>query len=139
GFRIFKIVFSVLIMAVGVYALIPSDTNSVDWQPFTEDALSEISGRGVIIDFYADWCIPCKELDAITFSDPEVIALSKEFETYKADMTKSLSPEVESLRNRFKIVGVPTVLVLNSNGEEIERITGFVNAKEFYKIISSVN
>ncbi|MCU0406034.1 MAG: thioredoxin fold domain-containing protein [Ignavibacteriaceae bacterium] len=139
GFKIFKIVFSILIMAVGIYALIPSDTNSVDWTPFTEDALAEISGRGMIIDFYADWCIPCKELDALTFSDPEVIALSKEFETYKADMTKSLSPEVESLRERFKIIGVPTVLILNSKGEEVERITGFVNAKEFYKIISNVN
>jgi thiol:disulfide interchange protein DsbD len=139
GFRIFKIVFSVLIMVVGIYALIPSDTNSVEWKPFTEDALTEISGRGVIIDFYADWCIPCKELDALTFSDPEVIGLSKEFETYKADMTKSLSPEVESLRERFKIIGVPTVLILNSKGEEVERITGFVNAKEFYKTISTVN
>jgi len=139
GFRIFKIVFSVVIMAVGVYALIPSETNSVEWKPFTEDALAEISGRGVIVDFYADWCIPCKELDALTFSDPEVIQLSKEFETYKADMTKSLSPEVENIRERFKIVGVPTVLILNSNGEEVERITGFVNAKEFYKIISNVN
>lgn len=139
GFRIFKIIFSVLIFAVGVYALMPSASDSVDWQPFTEDALSEISGRGVIIDFYADWCIPCKELDALTFSDPEVIELSKEFETYKADMTKSLSPEVEALRNRFKIVGVPTVLVLNSKGEEIERITGFVNAEEFYKIILNVD
>jgi thiol:disulfide interchange protein DsbD len=139
GFKIFKIVFSILIMAVGIYALIPSDTNSVEWKSFTEDALAEISGRGMIIDFYADWCIPCKELDALTFSDPEVIALSKEFETYKADMTKSLSPEVESLRERFKIIGVPTVLILNSKGEEVERITGFVNAKEFYKIISNVN
>ena len=138
GFRIFKIVFSVIIMAVGVYALIPSETNSVEWKPFTEDALTEISGRGVVIDFYADWCIPCKELDALTFSDPEVIELSKEFETYKADMTKSLSPEVENIRERFKIVGVPTVLILNSNGEEVERITGFVNAKEFFKIISGV-
>jgi thiol:disulfide interchange protein DsbD len=125
-------------MAVGVYAIIPSETNSVVWKPFTEDALTEISGRGVIIDFYADWCIPCKELDALTFSDPDVIELSKEFETYKADLTKSLSPEVESLRDRFKIVGVPTVLILNSNGEEVERITGFVNAKEFYKTISIV-
>ena len=139
GFRIFKIVFSVVIMAVGVYALIPSETNSVEWKPFTEDALTEISGRGVVIDFYADWCIPCKELDALTFSDPEVIELSKEFETYKADMTKSLSPEVENIRERFKIVGVPTVLILNSDGEEVERITGFVNAKEFFKIISDVN
>ena len=139
GFKIFKIVFSILILAMGVYALIPSDTNSVEWKPFTEDALTEISGRGVIIDFYADWCIPCKELDALTFSDPDVIELSKEFETYKADLTKSLSPEVESLRERFKIVGVPTVLILNSKGEEVERITGFVNAKEFYKTISVVN
>ncbi|HEY6438290.1 MAG TPA: cytochrome c biogenesis protein CcdA, partial [Ignavibacteriaceae bacterium] len=139
GFRIFKIVFSVLMMAVGVFSLIPSETNSVEWKPFTEDALAEISGRGVVIDFYADWCIPCKELDALTFSDPDVIELSKEFETYKADMTKSLSPEVENIRERFKIVGVPTVLILNSNGEEVERITGFVNAKEFHEIISSVN
>jgi len=139
GFRIFKIVFSVLIMAVGVYALIPSETNSVDWKPFTEDALTEITGKGVIIDFYADWCIPCKELDALTFSDPQVIELSKQFETYKADMTKALSPEVENLRNDFNIVGVPTVLILNANGEEIERITGFVNAQEFYKLISNVD
>ena len=133
GFRIFKIIFSIIIMAVGVYALIPSEKNSVDWKPFTEDALTEISGRGVVIDFYADWCIPCKELDAMTFSDPKVIELSKDFETYKADMTKSLSPEVENLRDRFKIVGVPTVLILNSKGEEIERITGFVNAKSSIK------
>jgi len=139
GFRIFKIIFSVIIMAVGVYALIPSESNSVEWKPFTEDALTEISGRGAVIDFYADWCIPCKELDAVTFSDPKVIELSKEFETYKADMTKSLSTEVENLRERFKIVGVPTVLILNSKGEEVNRITGFVNATEFYKIISDVN
>ena len=138
GFKIFKIVFSILILAVGVYALVPSEKNSIEWKPFSEDALTEISGSGVIIDFYADWCIPCKELDAMTFSDPKVIELSKNFETYKADMTKSLSTEVENLREQFKILGVPTVLILNSNGEEVERITGFVEANEFYKTISSV-
>ena len=92
----------------------------------------------MIIDFYADWCIPCKELDAITFSDDKVIEESKKFLTLKADMTKSLSPEVESLRNKFKIVGVPTVLILDSNGNEINRITGFVNAEEFIDIIKSI-
>jgi len=139
GFRIFKIVFSILILAIAVYTLVPSETNSVNWKPFTKDALTEISGKGVIVDFYADWCIPCKELDAATFSDPRVIELSKDFETYKADMTKSLSPEVEAIREQYNIIGVPTILILNSKGEEKERITGFVNAEEFYKIISEIN
>ncbi len=138
GFKIFKIIFSIIILAIGIYSLIPSETISVEWKPYSEEALTEIEGRGVIIDFYADWCIPCKELDALTFSDPKVINLSKEFETYKADLTESLSPEVESLREKYNIVGVPTVLILNSKGEEKERITGFVDADEFYDIISII-
>jgi len=138
GFQIFKTLFSILIISIAVYALIPSDTKSVAWQPYSEEAVAEISSRGVIIDFYADWCIPCKELDALTFSDPEVIKVSEEFETYKADLTETLSPEVEQLREKYKIVGVPTVLILNSKGEEVERITGFVTAEEFLNIISNV-
>jgi thiol:disulfide interchange protein DsbD len=139
GFKIFKIAFSLIILAIGIYSLIPSEKKSVEWIPYSQEAVAEISGRGVIIDFYADWCIPCKELDALTFSDPKVIKLSKEFETYKADMTESLSAEVESLREKYNIIGVPTVLILNSKGEEKERITGFVDAEEFYNIISTIN
>ena len=139
GFRIFKIVFAILILAVAVYAFIPEERNSVNWKPYSEGVIPEkINTSGVIIDFYADWCIPCKELDAYTFSDPKVIEESKNFFTFKADMTKSLSNEVESLRNKYKIVGVPTVLILDSNGNEVKRITGFVNADEFYKIIKEI-
>lgn len=138
GFQIFKIIFSVLITSIAVYALIPSDNKSIAWQPYSEESVAEISNRGVIIDFYADWCIPCKELDAFTFSDPEVIKVSKEFETYKADLTETLSPEVEQLREKYTIVGVPTILILNSKGEEVERIVGFVTAEEFLNIISNV-
>jgi len=139
GFRIFKIIFSVLIIAIAVYAFIPEDKNSVDWKPYTEGVIpEEIDASGVIIDFYADWCIPCKELDAFTFSDPKVIEESKKFYTFKADMTKSLSDEVEALRNKYKIVGVPTVLILDSEGNEVKRITGFVNADEFYALIKNI-
>jgi thiol:disulfide interchange protein DsbD len=138
-FKIFRTAFSVIIIAVAVYTLIPSETMGVKWEPYSEAAVANLNSRGVIIDFYADWCIPCKELDAFTFSDPEVIKISNEFDTYKADLTKSLAPEVASLREKYNIIGVPTVLILNSVGEESERITGFVTAEEFIKIISSVN
>ena len=141
GFRIFKIVFSAVLVAVAVYALIPSESNSIEWKPYNEAAIpANLSGsKGMIIDFYADWCIPCKELDAKTFTDAKVIASSKEFLTYKANMTKSLSPEVEALRNKYGIIGVPTVLILNSSGKEVKRITGYVDANEFYKILESVD
>jgi thiol:disulfide interchange protein DsbD len=139
GFKIFKTVFSVAIIAVAVYALLPSEKKSIAWEKYSEAAVSNINNKGVIIDFYADWCIPCKELDAVTFSDPNVIELSKHFDSYKADLTKSVSPEVQALRDKYKIVGVPTVLVLNSKGEEKQRITGFVNAEEFLKLISNID
>ena len=138
-FKIFRRAFAVLIIAIAIYSFIPSETLGVNWQPYSETAITNINSRGVIIDFYADWCIPCKELDAYTFSDPRVINISNEFDRYKADLTKSLSPEVESLREKYNILGVPTILILNSQGEETERITGFVTAEEFLSIISNLN
>ena len=135
-FRVFKITFSVLIIAIAAYSFIPDDNNSVNWKPYSEGVIPDkINAAGVIIDFYADWCIPCKELDAFTFSDPRIIEESKKFYTFKGDMTKSLSDEVEALRKKYNIVGVPTVLILDSEGNEVKRITGFVSADEFYKMI----
>jgi len=58
------------------------------------------------------------------FSDERVIAIADGFVTLKADMTKSLSPDVEALRNKYNIVGVPTVLIIDSKGKEAQRLTG---------------
>ncbi len=140
GFRIFKITFSIIILALAIYTLIPSQKGEIDWKPYTANtSLASLgSSKGMVIDFYADWCIPCKELDASTFRDPKVISTAKDFLTFKANMTKSLSPEVEALRNKYSIVGVPAVLIINSKGEEVKRITGYVDANEFLKILSSV-
>ena len=92
----------------------------------------------MIKDFYADWCIPCKELDALTFSDERVIEKSTEFKTFKVDMTKTMSDETTEIREKFKIIGMPTVLIINSNGKEVKRLTGFINADEFLEMISTV-
>jgi thiol:disulfide interchange protein DsbD len=140
GFKIFRIALSILIFAVAAYTLIPSNKNEINWVPYSENtaAQSTNGNRAMIIDFYADWCIPCKELDASTFSDPKVISMVKRFRTFKADMTKSLSPEVEVLRTKYDIAGVPTVLIIDSNGKEANRITGFIDANEFLKVLNKV-
>jgi thiol:disulfide interchange protein DsbD len=137
GFRIFKVIFSIIVIIISIYSLIPSNKNSIAWVNYSEAELMKASDKkGVIIDFYADWCIPCKELDALTFSDENVIKLSEDFVNLKADMTKSVSPEVEALREKYNILGVPTVLILDSKLQEIHRITGFVNAVEFTKYLN---
>lgn len=140
GFRIFKTLFSLVIFTLAVFALLPSEKKSIEWQKFSEQKIlqAKADGKPVIIDFYADWCIPCKELDAATFSNPKVIEESKRFVGLKADMTKSVSPEVDVMRTKFKIIGVPTIILIDSQGKEAKRFTGFITAEEFLKYLKEV-
>ena len=140
GFRIFKYIFAVVVIAVSVYTLIPSDKSAPDWQYYSNEKYEAAlaSNQKIIIDFYADWCIPCKELDALTFSDPRVIEKSKDFVAFKVDMTKTLDETTEQIRNKFKIVGMPTVLMIDSKGNEGKRLSGFVDADEFLDLMSAI-
>ena len=133
GFKTFKTVFSVLIITVAVYALWPVEGKSLSWQKFDENefAVAKSNNEKIIIDFFADWCIPCLELDARTFSNDKVIAEGKDFKTFKVDLTQTGSEATEKLRQQFNVVGVPTVLIFDAKGNEVERITGFVNAETF--------
>jgi thiol:disulfide interchange protein DsbD len=138
GFKTFRIVFSIAVIIAAVVLLIPNKEKSIEWSKYSPSEYSSALGKTpMIIDFYADWCIPCKELDKETFSDDNVIKESKQFKALKADMTKSVSPEVEKLRNEFKIVGVPTVLIIDASGKEVARITGFVKPQEFLKVLET--
>ncbi|PKL82572.1 MAG: thiol:disulfide interchange protein [Ignavibacteriae bacterium HGW-Ignavibacteriae-3] len=140
-FRIVKFIFSILVVAVSVYALIPANSMEPDWQKFSEVKYEQSlkNNERMVVDFYADWCIPCKELDAFTFSDQRVLDKMTTFTAYKVDMTQTLSDETENLRNKFSIIGMPTVLIINARGEEVERLTGFVNAAEFLKLLQKAD
>ncbi|HRP93164.1 MAG TPA: thioredoxin domain-containing protein, partial [Ignavibacteriaceae bacterium] len=139
GFRTFKIIFSVIILAVSIYALIPSEHLEPEWNTFSiENYESSLNNNErMVIDFYADWCIPCKELDALTFSDKRVLKEFERFTVYKVDMTKNNDIN-EQLRKRFNVIGMPTVLIIDSKGNEIKRLTGFVNADEFLTYVEKV-
>ncbi len=140
GFRIFKTVFSLIVIVGAIYTVWPSEKASPDWQTYSEEKYSEalVGGNKIIVDFYADWCIPCKELDAFTFSDPAVIEKSGEFIAFKVDMTSSMSETTEKIKDKFKVIGMPTVVFVGSNGKESNRITGFIDAEEMLRILSSI-
>lgn len=140
GFRLFKTIFSVIILAISIYALIPSVNLEPEWEPFSiENYESSLkNNERMVVDFYADWCIPCKELDALTFSDKRVLDEFERFTVYKVDMTKNNDTN-EQLRKRFNVIGMPTVLIIDSKGNEVNRLTGFVNAEEFLSFVNKVD
>ncbi len=81
---------------------IDSEAAGVVWSDDPEAALllASIERRPVIIDFTADWCVACKELDHYTFSDPQVVAAFRDFLLVRIDMTDAASPENEAFRQR---------------------------------------
>lgn len=116
---------------VAVMMVLPKKIEAeMEWQPYSEQALqaAEREGRGVIIDTYADWCIPCKELDHVTFTDSDVKRESERFVRLKLDLTSSdANTESGRAKSKFGIRGVPTVIFLDPAGRERSelRLEGF--------------
>jgi thiol:disulfide interchange protein DsbD len=103
----------------------------LEWIPYdvASAAAAIESGGPVIIDFYADWCAPCRELDEKTFSDPRVAAVLAEFSRFKVDQTRS-NPVGDQAAMDFKVMGMPTVIAFG-DGRELFRITGFEPPEQF--------
>ncbi len=119
-----------------------SAASEIHWLPGTEERLEEAvtQGRPVFIDFMADWCIPCKELDKFTFSDAEVVEMSRGFVMLKVDLTSSSDPVSQRLKNRFSVKGVPTLIFLQGDGTEALglREVGFIEKDAFLEKMTTV-
>lgn len=106
-----------------------------------EEALSRAraEGRPVMIDFFADWCAACKELDRETYPSSEVIEESSRFLNIKIDATNS-EDALDALMERFGVEGLPTVAFIASNGEPLAapRVTGFLPPSPFVSELKKV-
>ena len=101
------------------------------------DEAIKASSKPVMLDFYADWCVSCKELEGITFKDPAVIAKLNEFTLLKADVTKN-TDEDKALQAKFGVVGPPALIFWDENNKEIKasQIVGYKNPKDFLEIVN---
>jgi len=86
----------------------------------------------VMLDFYADWCISCKEMEVNTFANPEVSQELKQFVLLQADVTMN-SQENQALLKRFGLFGPPGILIFNLNSQELkdQRIIGYMPPQRF--------
>ncbi|HKY34270.1 MAG TPA: cytochrome c biogenesis protein CcdA [Candidatus Polarisedimenticolia bacterium] len=140
GFRAARLGVAAGCAVLAALLLIPSTAASAEiaWTPYSDEALAEAAGRPAIIDFTADWCLPCKELDHFTFGDPRVAEASRSFVMLRADITRQLSEPVARLQKEYAILGAPTIVFLDAEGRERRdlRLTGFEGADRFLERMS---
>ena len=138
AFRNFATVAGAVALFAGVFLgtrMYQAAQRTLTFRPYEATAVqaSVAAGRPVMMDFSADWCLPCHEMELNTFTDPRVVAAAKRFDRYKVDLTKYDSPEAQALRKRYAIAGVPIVVFLGAGGNEIAeaRVDGFVPPEAF--------
>lgn len=134
--NLIRIASALLLAIVSALYLAPRTAGpSVEWSRYEEAAIqtARLTGKPVMIDFYADWCLPCKELDEKTFTHPQVIDESDRFVRLKADLTHTGDALSRELSERYRILGVPTIVFLRPEGREAEdlRLAGFEDAQRF--------
>ncbi|MBK8752515.1 MAG: protein-disulfide reductase DsbD [Candidatus Competibacteraceae bacterium] len=152
GFGLVLLIYGVLLL-VGVAAggrdplqplrgvsLIANATGEAAALPFhrvktvadVDRAVREAGGRTVMLDFYADWCVSCKELERETFSDRAVRMALADVVTLQADVTANDAAD-QALLHRFGVIGPPAILFFGVDGKERRerRVVGFMAAEAF--------
>jgi len=134
-FKKVKLGIGTLAVALAVFMLTSKPTQGVVWEEYSAAKLelAKQEGKPVVIDFYADWCLPCHELEQYTYTHPKVIRALEPFVRLKVDATNPNSDEAMKPIEKFEISGVPTVLFLDPKGKEVTkmRFTGYVPPAEF--------
>lgn len=125
-----------------------SNTSNLEKLPFQrvkslaelDDAIQAAKGKVVMLDFYADWCTACKEMERDTFTDKSLQQALKEVVLLQADVTDNTSEDT-ALLNRFKLFGPPGIIFFNAAGQEIakNKVVGYQDAPTFIATVKRVN
>jgi len=138
--------FGALLLAVAAWIVSPvflsgkSDTAFARVNNNAElDAKLATPGKPVMLDFYADWCVSCKEMEHFTFSDPRVKEQLGRMLLVQADVTAN-TPEHKALLKRFSLFGPPGIIFFDAQGREVKdlRVIGYQNPERFLKTLESL-
>jgi thiol:disulfide interchange protein DsbD len=102
-------------------------------------AIKAAEGKLVMLDFYADWCVSCKEYEQFVFTDPRVQQQLKHMVLLQADVTAN-NEQDQALLKRFNLFGPPGIIFFDANGQEIApHIVGYKNADAFLTILKQLS
>jgi len=106
------------------------------FQAFSGDRFlaAKRSGTPFVVEFSAEWCLPCQEMEEKTFKDGRVVEEASGITLLSVDMTHSTDQLTRVLQS-FEVLGAPTIVFFGPDGEELTRRIGFVGPEEFIKLL----
>lgn len=109
----------------------------VSWGKDLPSALdrARIEGKPVLVNFYADWCVWCKRLESTTLRDAEVTYLLRD---RVVPVSLDVDGDGRDLSDRYRVEGLPTILVLDADGRELGRIPGYLPPTGFLEMMKEL-
>jgi thiol:disulfide interchange protein DsbD len=115
-----------------------AQAEGIEWMNDEAAALAraQAENKPLVIDFTAEWCQACHELDRYTFSDAQVAGLARgEFIALRLDCTKGGDPAVRAVQQKYGVTGLPTVVFTRPDGTPVDKTIGFVEAAPFLAVM----
>ena len=133
----------ILLLIVGCGQKVSENNpNGIKWGNNLDSAfaIASKSNKLIMIDFMAEWCPPCKEMDKITFSDTNIIKKSNEFIPVRIDVDKQkdIAEEYNGNARKYGGIGIPNILFLDKEKKIIRHIVGFHDVNQLMGIMDSV-
>jgi len=118
---------------------IASDFVRIKTSPDLDAVLAQTGGKPVMLDFYADWCVSCKEMERFTFSDPRVHEKLSQMVLLQIDVTVNNADDKAMLK-RFQLFGPPGIILFDRQGRELadKRVIGFQSAEQFLQSLQAL-
>ena len=137
GFKLVRAGIGIVLIVLGITwtnSAIHSKPSDINWVHLQNESIESYinNEKPVFIDFYADWCAPCKQLDRTTFSDADVVEKAKQFTMIKVDCTAP-DKTILAIMDKYKVSGMPTLIFISKTGRVLTNLTeiGFIDGNEF--------
>lgn len=141
GFAVAKAAVGVLLLGGAVWLARPADpAQAIAWEPidhWVAHRHSDGDERPTLLEFGAEWCIPCREMEVSTYADADVVREAGRFRMVKADLTEETELSA-SVRREFDVRGVPTVILFGPGGTEHRRMIGYIGPDEMLAAMRAV-
>lgn len=140
GFPAVKAATGAVMLGLAVWLLRPADSAeaAIAWEPAEQWVAGAGGERPVLLEFGAEWCIPCRQMEATTYVHPDVVREADRFRMVKADITEE-SPATSALTEAYAVKGVPTVILFSSTGGEHQRLVGYIGPNEMLTAMRQVH